>query len=268
MRINLGNSLTDATLLPERILNIQWDGPWLARTQALENGWSAEYFIPWSMMPLPQVEGARKLGFYFERQVGHLQGETWSNPPLPRTVNEYLSAFELYELTDIEPRTQITYYPFASGIYDGVRGESTYKVGTELFWRPTSNSLLSASLNPDFGNVESDDVVVNLTAFEVFFPERRAFFLEGQDVFNTSPRTQVAAAPAALSRCSIRAGSVAQRYTIFPMTLTLSPPIAVSPRSYSVRRSSQGKPETGATGRWSLARMTRRFAAPLTMVRR
>ena len=97
---------------------------------------------------------------------------------------------------------------------------------------------------------------------------RRAFFLEGQDVFNTSPRTQVAAAPAALSRCSIRAGSVAQRYTIFPMTLTLSPPIAVSPRSYSVRRSSQGKPETGATGRWSLARMTRRFAAPLTMVRR
>lgn len=189
MRINLGNSLTDATLLPERILNIQWDGPWLARTQALENGWSAEYFIPWSMMPLPQVEGARKLGFYFERQVGHLQGETWSNPPLPRTVNEYLSAFELYELTDIEPRTQITYYPFASGIYDGVKGESTYKVGTELFWRPTSNSLLSASLNPDFGNVESDDVVVNLTAFEVFFPERRVFFLEGQDVFNTSPRT-------------------------------------------------------------------------------
>ncbi|MDA8616980.1 DUF5916 domain-containing protein, partial [Gammaproteobacteria bacterium] len=96
---------------------------------------------------------------------------------------------EKYELKDIEPRRQLTYYPFASGIYDGVRDESTYKVGTEIFWRPTSNSLLSASLNPDFGNVESDDVVVNLTAFEVFFPERRVFFLEGQDVFNTSPRT-------------------------------------------------------------------------------
>ena len=189
LRINLGNSLTDATILPERTFNYQWDGPWLARTQALENGWSAEYYIPWSMMPLPQVDDDRKIGIYLERQVGHLQGEAWANPPLPGTVNQFLSAFEKYELKDIEPRRQLTYYPFASGIYDGVRDESTYKVGTEIFWRPTSNSLLSASLNPDFGNVESDDVVVNLTAFEVFFPERRVFFLEGQDVFNTSPRT-------------------------------------------------------------------------------
>jgi len=189
LRINLGNSLTDATILPERTFNFQWDGPWLARTQALENGWSAEYYIPWSMMPLPQVDDDRKIGIYLERQVGHLQGEAWANPPLPGTVNQFLSAFEKYELKDIEPRRQLTYYPFASGIYDGVRDESTYKVGTEIFWRPTSNPLLSASLNPDFGNVESDDVVVNLTAFEVFFPERRVFFLEGQDVFNTSPRT-------------------------------------------------------------------------------
>ncbi len=189
LRINLGNSLTDATILPERTFNFQWDGPWLARTQALENGWSAEYYIPWSMMPLPQVDDDRKIGIYLERQVGHLQGEAWANPPLPGTVNQFLSAFEKYELKDIEPRRQLTYYPFASGIYDGVRDESTYKVGTEIFWRPTSNSLLSASLNPDFGNVESDDVVVNLTAFEAFFPERRVFFLEGQDVFNTSPRT-------------------------------------------------------------------------------
>ncbi len=189
LRINLGNSLTDATILPERTFNFQWDGPWLARTQALENGWSAEYYIPWSMMPLPQVDDDRKIGIYLERQVGHLQGEAWANPPLPGTVNQFLSAFEKYELKDIEPRRQLTYYPFASGIYDGVRDESTYKVGTEIFWRPTSNSLLSASLNPDFGNVESDDVVVNLTAFEVFFPERRVFFLEGQDVFNTSSRT-------------------------------------------------------------------------------
>ena len=195
LRINLGNSLTDATILPERTFNFQWDGPWLARTQVLENGWSAEYYIPWSMMPLPQVDDDRKIGIYLERQVGHLQGEAWANPPLPGTVNQFLSAFEKYELKDIEPRRQLTYYPFASGIYDGVRDESTYKVGTEIFWRPTSNSLLSASLNPDFGNVESDDVVVNLTAFEVFFPERRVFFLEGQDVFNTSPRTSSRGGP-------------------------------------------------------------------------
>ena len=72
---------------------------------------------------------------------------------------------------------------------DNITQESEVKVGSEIFWRPTTNTLLSATLNPDFGNVESDDVVVNLTAFEVFFPEKRSFFLEGQDIFNTSPRT-------------------------------------------------------------------------------
>ena len=189
LRINLGDSMTDASLLPERQMNMQWDGSWNGRTQALDDGWSVEYFVPWSMMPLPQVDDVRQIGFYFERQVGHLGGEAWSNPALPRTVNQYLSAFEKYELRDIEPRRQLTYYPFASTVVDNVRNETQFKVGSEVFWRPTSNTLLSATLNPDFGNVESDDVVVNLTAFEVFFPERRSFFLEGQDIFNTSPRT-------------------------------------------------------------------------------
>tara|TARA_B110000858_G_scaffold191347_2_gene240519 strand:+ start:2249 stop:4630 length:2382 start_codon:yes stop_codon:yes gene_type:complete len=189
LRINLGDSMTDASLLPERQMNMQWDGSWNGRTQALDDGWSVEYFVPWSMMPLPQVDGVRQIGIYFERQLGHLGGEAWSNPALPRTVNQYLSAFEKYELRDIEPRRQLTYYPFASAVIDNIAQESEFKVGSEIFWRPTTNTLLSATLNPDFGNVESDDVVVNLTAFEVFFPEKRSFFLEGQDIFNTSPRT-------------------------------------------------------------------------------
>lgn len=189
LRINLGDSLTDATLLPERQMNMQWDGSWNGRTQTRDDGWSVEYFIPWSMMALPQVSGnTRQLGFYFERQVGYLGGEAWSWPALPRTVSQYLSAFAKFELRDIEPRRQLTFYPFASSIYDGIRQDTEYKMGTEIYWRPTTNTQLSATLNPDFGNVESDDVVVNLTAFETFFPEKRSFFLEGQDIFNTSPR--------------------------------------------------------------------------------
>lgn len=189
LRINLGDSVTDASVLPERQFNMQWDGSWKARTQALEDGWSVEYFVPWSMMSLPKVDGKRKIGVYFERQVAHLGAEAWSSPALPRTVNQYLSAFEKYELRDIEPRKQLTYYPFVSTVTDNITQDTEYTVGSEIFWRPTTNTLLSATLNPDFGNVESDDVVVNLTAFEVFFPEKRSFFLEGQDIFNTSPRT-------------------------------------------------------------------------------
>lgn len=190
MRVNLGDSKTDGTILPERTINMQWDGSWDAATSAVEGGWVAEFFIPWSMMALPQVSGnTRRIGIYTERQVGHLN-ETWSYPALPSTVNEFLSAFQKVELQDIEPRTQITWYPYMSATHDSIRNESTLRAGLEVFWRPSTNTQLSASLNPDFGNVESDDIVVNLTAFETFFPEKRAFFLEGQDVFNTSPRNQ------------------------------------------------------------------------------
>ncbi len=188
LRMNLGNSMTDGTILPERQFNMQWNGSWDARTQELEDGWSIEYFVPWAMMVLPQATENRTMGLYFERQVGHMSGNAWSNPPLPQTVNEYISAFEKYQFSDIEPRRQLTYFPFIGSVYDGIKNENKVKVGTDIFWRPSTNTQLTATLNPDFGNVAADDVVVNLTAFEVFFPEQRQFFLEGQDIFLTHPR--------------------------------------------------------------------------------
>ena len=71
IRLNLGESMTDGTILPERQFNLQWDGTWNGRTSELENGWSAEIYIPWSMLALPQAEDVRRIGF-FSTQVGHL----------------------------------------------------------------------------------------------------------------------------------------------------------------------------------------------------
>ncbi|MDP3518176.1 MAG: DUF5916 domain-containing protein [Pseudohongiella sp.] len=195
MRVNVGGSLNDITILPERQYNTQWDGAWDGKATVVEGGWIAEMFIPWSMMALPQVTGERRrIGVYTERQIG-ATGETWSFPALPGTGSQFLSSFARYELEDIEPRRQITYYPYIASTHDAMRNDSTMRAGAEVFWRPTSNTQLSASLNPDFGNVESDDVVVNLTAFETFFAEKRSFFLEGQDVFITSPRARTGSGP-------------------------------------------------------------------------
>ena len=237
--------MTDATLLPERQLNMQWDGSWSGKTQALDNGWSVEYFIPWSMMTLPRAGETRQIGIYLERQVGHLGGEAWSRPALPRTVNEYLSAFEKFEIRNVEPRTQLTYYPFSSSVYDNIKGEVDYKVGTEIFWRPTTNMQLSASLNPDFGNVESDDVVINLTAFETFFPEKRSFFLEGQDVFNTSPRSRGGRrGPGPISLLNTRRIGGAAKFTI-PSEVSVVPTDVSQPTDLlgAVKL-------TGQTGNW------------------
>ena len=190
MRLTLGDSQFDFSLLPERQVNPQWDGAWDGRTQIVEEGWSAEFFIPWSIMPLPQAEGDRKIGLAFIRDLAQ-EGVRWGSPPLPMTKNVFLSGFKKYELSNIEPQRQLTIYPFVSSVFDGIRHDANSRVGADIYWRPTTNTLLSGTLNPDFGTVESDDVVVNLTAFEVFFPERRVFFQEGQEIFNTSPRSTV-----------------------------------------------------------------------------
>lgn len=187
LRINLGGTLSDGTILPEKQISRDWDGPWQAVTQELDNGWSAEIFIPWSMMTLPDSGDTRQIGIYTERMYA-ADNETWSWPALPNTNPEYLSAFQTFELQGVSPSTQFTFYPYASATYNNITGDSEGRAGADLYWRPNSNTQLSATLNPDFGTVESDDIVVNLGAFETFFSEKRTFFLEGQEVFTASPR--------------------------------------------------------------------------------
>lgn len=189
--INLGGTLSDGTVLPERQFNRQWDGPWRGASAETEYGWSAEYFLPWSMMTMPAGKGEKRtLGFSISRSVSH-KGERWAWPALPSTGSRFMSALQIIEIENITPKRQFTFYPYASSTYDVKASEDDYKTGFDIFWRPSSNLQLTATVNPDFGNVESDDVVVNLTSFETFFPEKRPFYLEGQEIFATTPRSRL-----------------------------------------------------------------------------
>ena len=188
--INLGGTLMDGTVLPERQYSNQWDGPWRGASARVEGGWSTEFFIPWSMMTMPDTADARQqLGIYVSRQVAHAN-EVWGFPALPETQPVFLANLQKLEIESISSKQQLVLYPYASTAYDNIAetGQHNYKAGLDVFWRPTTNTQISATLNPDFGNVESDNVVVNLTSLETFFPEKRAFFLECNEVFSTTPR--------------------------------------------------------------------------------
>ena len=190
--VNLGGSLQDGTVLPERQFSPQWDGPWNGAAARAEGGWSTEFFVPWSMMTMPEVTAVRQnLGFYVSRRVAY-NDQRWGFPALPDTQPVFLSTLQKLQIEGITPSQQFNIFPYASTSYDNVAtgGKDTYKAGADIFWRPSSNFQVSTTLNPDFGNVEADNVVVNLTAIEPFFPERRPFFLEGVEIFNTSPRSQ------------------------------------------------------------------------------
>ena len=183
--LNLGGAMTDGTALPERRFDRQWDGPWQGATKILKDGWSAEYFLPWTMFNMPVKEDLRTIGFGAKRLLSS-KGEAWGLPPLPDSGPVFLSALKKLSIQNLSPSRELVFYPFVSSSYDSIERIDDHKVGFDLFWKPSSNLQLSATLNPDFGNVEADKVDVNLSPFETFFPEKRAFFLEGQEIFTTS----------------------------------------------------------------------------------
>ena len=187
-QLNLGNSVSDGTILPERQYSASWDGAWRGATARTAEGWSAEYFIPWSLVNMPKVDGMRTIGIFAQRNVAHVD-ERYAWPPLPWTKPKFLSEFQPLGLTDVSPRQQYSVTPYVSASYDRFRGGGVEPMaGVDLLWRPSSNIQIASTLNPDFGNVEADDVVVNLSNYETFFPEKRLFFQEGQEVFSTGGR--------------------------------------------------------------------------------
>lgn len=185
--VNLGDSLMDGTVLPERKFSNEWDGPWIGRSQRTETGWSAELYIPWSILTMPAGGDPRHMGVYVSRKVA-FRDERWAWPALPPTRPRFMSALQDVAMTAVQPRQQVNFYPFVAESYDRIEGDFSTRIGADVFWRPSTNFQLLATLNPDFGSVESDEAVVNLSATEVFFPEKRLFFLEGQEVFFASPR--------------------------------------------------------------------------------
>lgn len=186
--LSLGGSMGDGTILPERQMSPNWDGAWHGATSRTETGWAAEFHIPWSLVSMPKSTGDRTMALLATRRVAHLS-EMWSWPALPMSRPKFLSAFQKLALNGVDLRQQYSVYPYVSSVLDNLGGEVAHDAGIDIFWRPSTNFQVTATVNPDFGDVESDDVIVNLTAFETFYPEKRLFFQEGQEIFLTGTRS-------------------------------------------------------------------------------
>ena len=185
MELALGGSLRDGTILAERNFNRDWDGAWYGDTILQETGWSGEIFVPWNMFSIPKVDDVEhEMGIHLERWVSHA-GERHSWEPIYDQDSRFLSGFSKIKVKITKRSSPLVLVPYGAGNLDQLNSSSKGKGGMDLFWNPRAEFKLSATAFPDFGQVESDDLVVNLGAFETFFPEKRSFFLEDRDVFNT-----------------------------------------------------------------------------------
>ncbi|HEY4658387.1 MAG TPA: DUF5916 domain-containing protein, partial [Gemmatimonadaceae bacterium] len=166
-----------------------WDGVWDVATRIDEQGWTAEFRIPFSQLRFPP-ERSLTFGFGIWRDIARTNVRvSW---PVYRRTKPGLSS-QLGEVSGIENvaaprRIEVTPYAVQKDLTlaraNGTFGRMQQMTGgADLKYGLTSNLTVDATINPDFGQVESDPSVLNLTAFEQFYQERRPFFMEGQGIF-------------------------------------------------------------------------------------
>ena len=179
----ISDGISDEVITSERNFNTDWDGVWDRAVSQDETGWSVEMRIPWHVAPMARPEdGKRTLGVYFDRVVGST-GERFGWPNISFQKPRFLSEFAKIEVPLYE-QSLLAVTPYAVAANDRVAGETDYDAGADIFWKPNGQFQLSATINPDFGQVESDDLVVNFGAVETFFGDKRPFFTENQGLFD------------------------------------------------------------------------------------
>jgi len=166
-----------------------WDGVWDVATRIDEKGWTAEFRIPLGQMRFAKSD-SHTFGLGIWRDIARLNVRTsW---PVYRSTKPGLVS-QLGEVSGIDGlgaprRLEVTPYAVARDASvaraDGTFGRSSQMTGgADLKYGLTSNLTVDATINPDFGQVEADPSVLNLSAFEQYFQERRPFFLEGAGIF-------------------------------------------------------------------------------------
>lgn len=181
--VGLSGSIQDGVLSNENVVSNDWDTDWSWAVTEADDGWQVEMQIPWTVAPMRGTDSpTRDMKVYFSRQFGGT-GERMAYPAISTERGTFLSAFEGVEIPQYR-KALFHYWPYVTANTDLITGKTKYRTGLDVFWKPSPNFQLSATVNPDFGQVEADDIVVNFDAIEVFFSDRRPFFTENQSIFD------------------------------------------------------------------------------------
>jgi hypothetical protein len=190
-RVNPKGCVNDASVDESGNQDTSWDPVWHAESTIDSLGWTTEIEIPFSQLHYSDRDGV--WGVQFRRFIYRKQ-ELAEFSFVPKS--EQYSVARYGELTGMNRlhaprRLELVPYGQLRSEYRHVPGGDPFRDGSDQFpaagldlkYGVTSNLTLNATVNPDFGEVEVDPAVVNLTAFETFYPEKRPFFVEGADIF-------------------------------------------------------------------------------------
>ena len=185
--VSSSGSKGDGTVRNEKDRNWDWDADW-ETAATVDNGvWYTESFIPWTVASMKSQSGdIRKIKMAFYRMMMGI-GKGVSTIKGSPFENLYLSVFNEYEVKNYSG-SKLDFFPYITISEDIIGSDLLSKAGAEIFWKIDSSRQVNLTLNPDFGQVESDEVVVNFSAFETFYSDKRPFFAENNNLFDVSDR--------------------------------------------------------------------------------
>jgi hypothetical protein len=183
--VTLSNDIDDAVITSQTQFSTDWDGNWQHAVSEDAGGWNVEMLIPWYIAPMRRAAGGeRTVGVYLDRVIGST-GERDAWPVASFSKPRFVSVFTPVTLPAYS-QSLFAVTPYVVALRDQVGGKNHIDGGADIFWKPNGQTQLTATINPDFGQVESDDLVVNFGAEETFFSDKRPFFTENQGIFDFS----------------------------------------------------------------------------------
>ncbi len=194
-RVNPAGVERDKYLFDDTSEDDSWDAVWDVATRVDEEGWVAEFRIPLSQLRFSAAP-EQVWGFNIERVIQR-KNETVQWKPIPKDASGWVSEYgDLAGIEGITPprRLEILPYVVSQQAFTPAQDGNPFQtgrdfngsLGADIKYGLTNSLTLNLTINPDFGQVEADPSVVNLSAFETFFQEKRPFFLEGANIFNFS----------------------------------------------------------------------------------
>ncbi|NQS97351.1 MAG: carbohydrate binding family 9 domain-containing protein [candidate division Zixibacteria bacterium] len=186
-KLTAGGTMCDFYLFDDgNELDNSWNAVWEAEAAVNDGGWAAELKIPFTALRFPPAQN-HTWGMQALRRIDR-KGEEVAWPVFAREEAGYISHFaELRGIKNIPQPFNLEVLPYFSSKYKNTYDEIGFLagIGGDLKYSLSSGVILNATVNPDFGQVEADPSVLNLGVFETYYPEKRPFFLEGADIFNT-----------------------------------------------------------------------------------
>ncbi len=186
---NPNGALHDGLVKNVEEINDDWDGVWDVKTRITEQGWTAEFMIPFMTLRFPNAE-VQSWGINFSRQICRRNEEIlWTAWSRDDGILQLSKAGSLTGLENIRRGKKTEFKPHVLGGAEKSAGEDlddTFKYGIDIKYPLTSDLTLDFTTKTDFAQVESDKERINLTRFSLEYPEKRDFFLEGAEIYDFS----------------------------------------------------------------------------------